>query len=201
MDAVKGILQKDYDRTVIETLVSLRYRLKKFLKLYDTDEIDRVYQNLSAAKKALVRPVVPTDEELVRKWKDSYKGSRNTFPGQGVYLTEGGEKVRSKSEKILADIFRKNGIPYSYEPEFRLKDGSHLFPDFALLNLKTGKTVYWEHFGLVSEGEYAIRTLQKLDLYEKNGLMAGRDLLYSMESEGAPLDISQIEQKIREFLL
>lgn len=35
--------------------------------------------------------------------------------GTAVILTQKGERVRSKSEKILADYFYQHNIPYKYE--------------------------------------------------------------------------------------
>ena len=69
------------------------------------------------------------------------------------------------------------------------------------MNVSKRKTIYWEHFGLISDGEYAEKALRKMDMYEKNGICIGEDLLFSMEAEDSPLDIKQIEAKIKRYLL
>ena len=201
LEVIRKILQKDYDKTIHDKLLTIRYRIYRFIKIYDMDAIERVYDKLPVAKKMLVKPIIQTDEEYIKSWLEKYKSNMNTYPEQGMYLTEKGENVRSKSEKILADLFSKYEIPYSYEPQFKFDDGSIMFPDFALLNTRTRETIYWEHFGIITDGEYATRTLSKLNAYEKNGLEVGRNLLYSMESESIPLDIKQIEKKIKHHLL
>ena len=53
----------------------------------------------------------------MKEWKEkgyNKKGFREDAP---IILTEKGERVRSKSEKILADYFYRKGIEYKYEPE------------------------------------------------------------------------------------
>ncbi|MCR5687199.1 MAG: hypothetical protein K6G58_04195 [Lachnospiraceae bacterium] len=171
------------------------------MDIYDPTAIYGVYDKLCDARKALVTPVIPTDEEYVREWMESHAGSRNDYPASATYLTERGEQVRSKSEKILADLFGKNGIPYCYEPELILSDGRNFYPDFALLNLRTRKTVYWEHFGLVSDGEYALKSFWKLYKYEADGFEVGKDILFSVESENMPLNQRELEKKIKRFLM
>lgn len=68
------------------------------------------------------------------------------------------------------------------------------------MNTKTRKTIYWEHFGLISDGDYAKGVLNKLSFYEKAGLVIGKDVIFSMESKQMPLDVQQVKKKIREYL-
>ncbi len=201
MDAVRCIVQKDYDESVYNALVTVRDRIERFLKLYDVAIIDDTYSKMSEARKRLVEPLIPTDEQFVEDWYLKHKDNQNTFPEQGTYLTARGESVRSKSEKIIADLFDKYDIPYRYEPMLKLKDGRGVFPDFAVLNVRRRRTFYWEHFGLITDGDYAKKTLHKLNIYEESGYAVGEDILFSMESDTMPLNVSLLEQKIRKYLL
>ncbi len=200
LDAVRRSVQKHYDTTVLKALTSNRNCLQKFLDHYDPGRISDAYDKLCDARKALIDPVYTPDEQYIQEWLDSMGGSMNTYPMQTTYQTDNGEFVRSKSEKILADLFLKHGIPYRYEPELKLSDGSTMYPDFALLLVKQRRMIYWEHFGLVSDSEYAKKTMKKMWLYEKNKLEIGKDILFSMESEDMPLDIKHLEKKIRGLL-
>ncbi len=201
MQSVQRSLQRDYDEEVMEVLRTLRYRIGRFLELYDITAINGVYAKLCDARKSLVTPIIPTDEDYIKEWMQIHISQQNDYPKLTTYLTEQGEQVRSKSEKILADLFHKNNIPYRYEPALILRDGRALYPDFVLLNLRTRKTVYWEHFGLVSDGEYASKSFWKLYQYEADGLKIGRDILFSIESERVPLNLRELEKKIKENLL
>ncbi len=200
-DLVQTTFQRDYDKEVMKTLRHQYNKMVRFLKNYDIDAAARVYDNLCDARKALVNPVIPTDEEFIKKWKESHPGGQNDYPAPAVYLTQQGETVRSKSEKMLADLFLKHGIPYSYEPGLRLNSGKILYPDFVLLNVRTRKTIYWEHFGMASDEVYASKALHKLNAYEESGLEVGTDILYSLESENFPLDFRKVGEKIRKHLL
>ncbi len=201
LDQVRKKLQLDYDKALGEVLRTMRLRMDRFVRLYDMEMITDVYNNLCDARRSMVTPAVLPDDEYIKEWEQAYLGGKNTYPEKGQYLTNKGEYVRSKSEKILADLFYKYEIPYVYEPLFELDDGGAMFPDFVLLNVQQRKTIYWEHFGLVTDAAYAIKTLSKLDAYERNGLEIGNTLLFSMESETSPLDIRMVEKKIKKCLL
>ena len=201
IDKVKSIVQRDYYNALLDNLLTVRYRIERFTKIYDIGSIARVYDDLSEARKVLVTPLIPSDEEYITDWRARIVGGANTFPEEGKYLTARGELVRSKSEKILADMFEKFNIPYIYEPQIVLPNGKCLYPDFALLNVRTRKTIYWEHFGLIVDGEYSRHALLKINQFDKIGIEVGKELVITMESDDIPLDIKQIEKKIKEYLL
>lgn len=60
------------------------------------------------------------------------------------FYTAKGEKVRSKSEVIIADVLSREGIPYRYEYPLYLKGIGKVHPDFTVLNVKQRKEIYWE---------------------------------------------------------
>lgn len=198
---VRAVAQRDYDQAVRKALVEERHKLNRFLKIYDLDSIEKIYDNLCEARKILVDPMIPTDEIYVQEWKKSHAGQQNEYPMAVTYQTDQGEQVRSKSEKILADLFQKHNIPYSYEPRIMIPGGKSFYPDFALLNIRTRKTIYWEHFGLVSDEDYASKAFSKLRTYEDWGLELGKDILFSTESDSQPLNQKKIEEKIIKYLL
>ncbi len=191
--------QRDYEYDMNKHLIMLEKKLSKFLNWYDIERI-KEYDKYSPAKRALIKPLVPSDYEFIGAWKKEYPGQRNPFPEEGLYQTNRGEMVRSKSEKIIADALEKYGVPYQYEPLLELGYNT-VYPDFVVLNLRTRKTLYWEHLGIVSDMEYATKNFKKLQNYERNGFLLGRDLITTMESADLPIDIKLVEQKIKEFLL
>ncbi len=200
-DEVRKVLQKNYYETVKKALSVQKNRIEKFIKCYDLASITDVYEKTCEAKKKFIIPIISSDEEYIAGWLEENTGGKNPFPETGRYPTERGEYVRSKSEKILADLFYRYNIPYAYESAFEMDNGSIMYPDFVLLNVRKRKTIYWEHFGLVGDAEYSIRTLEKLIKYENNGIDIGDTLLFSMESDLSSLNISMIERKIQKHLL
>lgn len=115
-------------------------------------------------------------------------------------ITENGEKVKSKSEKILADKFKSMGIPYAYEQPVLLNGYGYVLPDFKILNKKTRKEYYWEHFGMMDDREYAEKTIKKIENYEKNGIFPGKNLIMTFETKQHPLSMRIVSENIEEFL-
>lgn len=200
-DEIKLIIQHDYDVTVYDILLNTRKAIISFLKKYNIDRIEKAYDSLGKGRKMLVDPIIPSKDDVIRKWYEGFVTDDNGFQSERQYFTEKGEKVRSKSEKILADIFNKHGIPYVYEPKLVLNNGHTVFPDFALLNIRKRKTVYWEHFGLISDPDYTVKCMAKLDEYERSGFVCGDNLIFSIESMNNPFYIRMMEKKIQLLLL
>lgn len=67
--------------------------------------------------------------------------------------------------------------------------------------LENRKTLCWEHLGIISDIDYATKNLRKIQDYETQGFLLGRDLILSMEASDKILDVKLVEQKIKEFLL
>ena len=61
--------------------------------------------------------------------------------GDNAIITEKGEAVRSKSEKIIADKLYMKEIPYVYEQPLYLKGYGYVVPDFKILNVRTKKRI------------------------------------------------------------
>ena len=200
-DFAKRLIQKDYYNRVKEELTQQKRLLERFISGYKVDALENVYRKSCKGRKNLLKPIELTDEEYVEKWMEKHQGMQNPYNANMSIKTKRGEYVRSKSEKILADLFYENGIPYQYEPAFRLINGKLVYPDFVLLNVRERKTYYWEHYGLASDESYSNKNIDKLCLYENSGLRIGDNLIISLEAEGIPLDISLIQEKITNILL
>lgn len=200
-DKVRKAFQRDYYEEVRKALLTQKYRLERFLKLYDLSSISQVFDNLCDARKNMVSPIIDTDENYLEQWFKDHPGNMNTFPEEGTFITDNGEYVRSKSEKILADLFLKLGVPYVYEPRIVLSSGLSAYPDFVLLNLRTRKTYYWEHLGLISDDSYSSKALLKIYAYEKEDIILGENFIISMETPDAPLDVKRIKEKVEKYLM
>ncbi len=124
----------------------------------------------------------------------------NRFPLSENYQTMNGELVRSKSEKIILDLMAQNHVLYVYEAPLMLADGL-VYPDATALNARLQKTMYWEHFGMMDDPDYANDALQKISRYERSGIFVGDQLIVSFESSKNVLGMKSIERLIRQFLL
>ena len=196
---VQRLAQKQYEIEVLECTKKRANAIAVFLKQYQKNDTEVIYENLPEEKKNLVIPWFETEETFVNKWKDKMWGGANEFPKEVELYTEAGESVRSKSEKILADGFRRLGIPYVYEPELELADGSRIYPDFALLHKGKRKTMYFEHFGLMDYPEYSAKATKKIIKYEENGYWFGDNFLCTLETSENPLDMRIVEKMLKHY--
>ncbi len=198
---VKRIVQRDYEVAINKKLLDMRKRLDKFLRAYDLDDIQKEFMKLPYAKRKLITPLVESDEQYIERWLLEHEGGQNTYPEEGQFITAKGERVRSKSEKIIADMFDKYQVPYKNEPMLKLQDLGIVYPDFIVLNVRQRKTYYWEHLGKISEPGYAVKNLNRILSYEKSGYLQGDNLIITMESMERPLDMRIVEKKIKQYLL
>lgn len=178
----KNLAQKQYFNKV-STLLSKRIKqIEQLTESFRDIEIDQIYENLSSARKELVEPIVPTLEQKLEEWrKKPYKG-KGFKAGEAEIYTNKRERVRSKSEKILADQFSLHGIEYKYECPLVFENGYTIYPDFTIFNTITGEEMYWEHFGMMDNPLYQKSVSHKIDIYSKNGIVLGKQLIATFES-------------------
>lgn len=110
-------------------------------------------------------------------------GEGGYFSDNLRHTTENGEKVRSKSEVIIANALREKGVPYSYEKTLTFSNGETLLPDFTI-TAKDGTELYWEHLGMLSDTGYARHWADKKRLYAQNGVVEGERLFTTTEEDG-----------------
>ena len=197
-------IQKDYDIQTNGALKEIGSKIERIIdnyKKYNLDTLKAIYSNESSEKKSYITPLIAPDESLIEEWKEAHPANQNPFPEDGNVVTKRGEIVRSKSEKIIADLFTQYAVPYSYEPCIMFENGRCVYPDFAIFNVRLKKTIYWEHLGLIDSGDYAIKNLKKINDYEKNGIEIGDNLIITTESSLTPLDSRIAERKIQKYCL
>ena len=196
---VSKIIQKDYEVAAINILEMQKTKLEHIINTYDIETINKLYENMPEAKKKLIIPIIETDEMYIQRWLEEHPGDQNPFPSEGKYYISQGVYVRSKSEKIIADMLDKYSVPYRYEPMLELDTRHTVYPDFVILNVKERKTIYWEHLGMLDDVDYARKNFEKIAIYEANGYNVGDNLLISMESEEKPFDAKSVENKIKKY--
>lgn len=210
----RQLAQKDYDARLIKLLQKEISSLQNYMKqTCNGRAIPELYDSLCSARRSLITPAILTNEQYAARWQDvSWTG--RPFASDAPYIcTARGERVRSKSEVIIADTLFRYNIPYRYEFPITLKRinpddirrdfGSSitLYPDFLCLNTRTRTEFYWEHFGLMDDPAYSNNAAGKLRLYTENGILAGRNLIITMETQTEPPSIKALEKLIEEFLL
>lgn len=205
---IENLAYRDYYEDMLTAIQDKKKKLKELQKLmeYDYCRPESLYPELHPARKCLVKPIVLSREEYIKNWQDEpYEHWEITDADvNGHILTEKGERVRSKSEKIIADTLKRLNIPYKYEYPLRLKDGNRIVtkrPDFVVLDRNTLEEKIIEHLGMMGEESYYRNNMGKISVYEKNGYLIGRNLIILHETSERPLNISVMEAYIKEYLL
>lgn len=195
------LAQKSYNEKIIRLASRRLVQIKKLTRDYEDDELEMVYLKEHKERKRRIRPVEPVWEHQLEEWmRQEYRGKefREDAP---VILTERGERVRSKSEKILADFFYRKQIPYKYECPLYLKGFGTVYPDFAFLSPRTRQEIYWEHDGRMDDPAYAQSAVRKIHAYEENGIYPGERLILTFETEKTVLDMKAVERLVNRYLV
>lgn len=194
------LAQKKYELMLRAAAEMERRRLKAALELLEkVKPCENAYGELSPMLKPFVEPYNGTDEAYARKWQETRFGQKK-MDSDKISKTLRGDKVRSKSEAIIADRLYLAGIPYHYEAPFEVRGHGFCYPDFMVLNKRTRQVFRWEHFGMLDDPKYCMASFRKLCLYAENNLILGRNLLVSFETGDQPLDTDYIDLLIERNL-
>jgi len=196
----KSIAQRDYDTAVVDKAKKRIYAIEKFLKTYEKTNLKQLYQDTVPGRRQLIIADIMSDEEYAKHWQSVvYQGKEFTDDDIEI-ITERGERVRSKSEKIIADKLYALGIPYRYEYPICMAGGEIFHRDFTVLHIEERKEMYWEHLGMLDDMDYLENALQKIIIYEKNGIFPGKNLILTYETKKNPLNPSIVNMLIDEYL-
>lgn len=203
----KKLAQKAYDKKVVSVAEQELKAWNMLASFFPETTVEELYEKLSPARQALVVPVEPTDEQYRAEWEAVEYTPKLFKEGAKVFYTDRGERVRSKSEQLIANLLYRLGIPYRYECPIKVTVNGKTqiwYPDFTILDVKNRKEVYLEHLGMLDdrseENNYARNAFWKMKVYEENGIYEGKNILYSFETGQAPLDITYVEMKLRRML-
>lgn len=195
-DVACKIAQRDYNKEIIKEAEKKIKWIEITLKTMPEKRLWEIYET-SSGRKPLIKPYEISDEEYIAIWKGKhYIGKAFDEKNPEIY-TEQGERVRSKSEKLIADKLYLMNIPYKYECPVVLKGYGTVYPDFTLLNIKRRQEIILEHFGIMDNPEYANKAIRKINLYTQNGYILGENLLLSFETSETVTDMRTLEKQLR----
>ena len=197
---IEALAMKDYNQKLLRDLLKQKMTIDRFLRNYNPQAVQDVYRHLSKARQALVAPIIEPDEEYIRRWESQEYVRKGFAPDAPEIYTDRGDRVRSKSEKMIADKLLQLTVPYRYECPIYLEGYGEVWPDFTLLDIYRRMVIYLEHLGKMDDPEYAAKALKKVALYERNGIILGKNLIITYETSQRPLDMRLVETKIKQTL-
>jgi len=204
-DMIQALAQKRYNHLLEEAALKKLEGIQKCREIlkdcsFNTEQLT---EELPAQIRKLVKTDSSMDPEDVEKWLNQDYDFDHPRNGNDDFETLNGEKVRSKSEIIIANLLKHHNIPYIYEKSF--DDGMPAkyrdFPDFTCLNRRTGKTYYWEHCGKFDDPKYAENLMLRIQRFANHGVYLGSELIVTMETSKFPLKTSYVEKMIEKYLL
>lgn len=198
---IQQLAQKAYNEKLLSCAEKRLSQIRRLAKNYDDNEIEKIYLSESAERRRWITPAEPTWEQRVEHWlSEEYQGKAFSENDPTIF-TDKGERVRSKSEKILADYFYRNHIPYKYEHPLYLTGYGTVYPDFTFLSPVNGSEIYWEHNGRMDDPAYARSAVKKILLYENNKIFVGDRLIMTYETEQTVLNTKTIETMVSNYLI
>lgn len=194
------LAQADYDRKILSVLKKKLLGVRSLLKMQIEQTEENVFWKLHPGRQELIIPTMPVVERTLKAWEErTYDGKPIDGCKTEIY-TERGERVRSKSEKIIADKLYQMGIPYKYEypVDFGYYTG---YVDFLVLNKYTNRTFYYEHFGMMDDDSYKNDVARRIRDYEQIGVFPGGGLVMTFESSVCSISVQELEYLCRKHFL
>ena len=197
---IQTLAQKEYNKKVLRAAEKELCAIKKYQASMPAATVEQIYEQLHKERQKLITPVREPEDQYVQNWIEvEYTGKRfdENVP---EFYTAKGERVRSKSEVIIADALNREGIPYRYECPVLLRGIGKIYPDFTVLDVSNRKELYWEHLGKMDDEAYAENAVQRILAYEQNGIFPGDNLILTYETRKNPLNQKQILIMIQKYL-
>ena len=198
---ISPLVQKEYDQKMKKIVEKRLKQIQRLNADFNDEELEDIYNSLHPNKKRYVRPYEIPWEQKVSVWKSIPYTGKEFKEGVPEIYTKNGERVRSKSEKLIADTLFDMGIEYKYECPIYLKGYGQVYPDFTVLSRKTGKEVYWEHDGRMDDPQYSEKAVKKINSYISNGIFAGDRLILTFETSNIVLNDRIIKKMIDIYLV
>ncbi len=200
VELAKKLAQKAYDEKILKLTTKRLRQLELIIKDYSDDEITQIFLREHQERQKLIVPVEELYQQKLEKWISQPYSGKGFGEDDIVITTDNGLRVRSKSERFMANYFDSLGLQYKYECPLILKPYGTVYPDFTFLSRRTGEKIYWEHEGMMDNPEYARNATKKIELYEKNGIFPGENLILTFETSTQVLDKKILEALVQRYL-
>ena len=164
--------------------------------MYSESRPEDVYLKINEYRRRLVSPRLSPDDVFVNQWLSEKYYGRGFADTEPEFYTDKGERVRSKSEILIANELSKAGIPYKYEKPVYIEGIGNVYIDFILLIGGTRQVKYLEHFGMMDEERYINDFFRKLSSYISSGIIPGVNLYMTFESKNHPLNTKELKKLI-----
>lgn len=209
---VKSLLQQEYNKKLIAELATQIESMENFCSSYNPQKLQSLYEHIPQNRRKMIQSAHLTMEEYVKEWQSVTYNSLPFDDALPEHYVSNGQRVRSKSEILIAEALIREKIPFRYEYPVKVKlhtaaanveglgNTIHVHPDFYCLNIRTGKEYIWEHFGMMDDADYASKAIAKLNNYALNGWHHGQNLIATFETHQMTLNSKVVRNLIDAYL-
>lgn len=204
-ETIEDLAQKEYNTRLVRSAQKEIDTIDKLFDCFTKAQIQHpedIYSMLPGWLQAASSSRWESTEEFVERWqREDY--NRMHYGKEPDIDTKRGDKVRSKSERSIANALFDAHIPYHYEKPLTVCGNpkhSVIYPDFTALNIRLRRTYYWEHYGMSDDKDYADGMVRKFTEYYNNGIFPGERLIITFETKDVVLQEGIIDLMIRHYL-
>ena len=194
-----ALIQKKYLRDLLQAAHKQEDSIRRFLKEFDSKALINAYHKQGSARETLIKPIEVPDVVFTEEWQMTEYQAKPFREDVPMHMTLKGERVRSKSEVIIANTLKNLKIPYHYECPVTIR-GKLIHPDFTVLRIADRKEIFWEHLGMIDDFEYRNQALQRIQDYEAEGIFIGDRLIITAETYRKPLTAEIVERAVHHYL-
>lgn len=203
---IKQLSQRKYLEALLTELNKEYQLVIKQLKKYKPEKCVSIYEKLAPRYNMLIEPIIEPEDMYSSNWikqkkKETMELASNSYEKSERFESANGEYLRSKSELIISEKLNRNNVPYIYEYPFKTETGKTLYPDFYILNKRTRKSYFYEHFGMMDNEEYVNNAITKIEEYERNGVKLGDKLLVTFETSKKGLNTKRVDEMIKNYFI
>lgn len=134
----------------------------------------------------------------IKDWNKKPECQNMFYPENKVHDTKKGIKVRSKSEALICDCLFDEGIIVKYETELRF-EGKRFYPDVEFIHPYEHRLMWWEHLGKMDDPRYVLDNMERLDVFHRNGIVWGDNLILTWETRDNPLTRGMVRLRLEEY--
>ena len=190
---------KKYLTQIKDDCIQEKRAIEFYLRHHKSSNVDDMLINKPGYQELLASYFKPKSQ-MIEEWLNVPFEQNPKYPENKIHKTSSGNVVRSKSEELIDMVLYMNRIPFRYECALQL-DGFTIYPDFTIMHPQTGKIIYWEHFGGMTDSKYNRNIGERIQTYVNNGIIPSIDLITTYETIEHPLTVQEIEKVVGEYFL
>ena len=194
-----ALAQKNYNQLLVEAAQEEKQLIQNLENFYQNQSLEQVIQSVPQTHQPLITPIQEPFDSFIANWMATPYQPKEFSEYTPEFYSEKGERMRSKSEVLIANLLTRYSVPYLYEKPLYLRGIGTVYPDFTLIDRNTRQEMYWEHMGMLNDSDYREHALSKITHYERNDIFPGERLILTHETSKNPLNMRVVEELIKKY--